>query len=184
MISPRRREGKSPVAVAAAVALVAAGGVLSYCTLTNGCPFRAHGATRQAAGPHTPQPPETRLDQKNQGEEVMLFSTTPARGARTVDYAGADDFAQKVLKSDVPVLVDFYADWCGPCQRIAPVLAEIAAETPGARIVKVNVDDSPELAAQYDVQSIPSLKVFKNGRVTAEHVGLANKQQIKALITR
>jgi thioredoxin 1 len=82
----------------------------------------------------------------------------------------------------VPVLVDFYADWCRPCQQLAPLLEELAAETPDARIVKVNVDHSPSLAAEYGVNSIPSLKVFKKGEVTDQVVGLASKNQLRALL--
>jgi thioredoxin 1 len=82
------------------------------------------------------------------------------------------------------VLVDFYADWCGPCQRLAPVLDELAAEVPDARIVKVNVDHSPRLASEYGIDSIPNLKVFKNGTITHEIVGLAGKSQLRALLTR
>jgi len=101
-----------------------------------------------------------------------------------VQHANEANFLDIVLKSDVPVLVDFYADWCGPCQRLAPVLEELAAETPGARIVKVNVDQSPSLATEYGVNSIPSLKVFKNGAVTDQLVGLASKSQLQSLLTR
>jgi thioredoxin 1 len=101
-----------------------------------------------------------------------------------VQHANEANFLDIVLKSDVPVLVDFYADWCGPCQRLAPVLEELAAENPGARIVKVNVDQSPSLAAEYGVNSIPSLKVFKNGTVTDQLVGLASKSQLQSLLTR
>jgi thioredoxin 1 len=82
------------------------------------------------------------------------------------------------------VLVDVYADWSGPCRRLAPVLEELAAETPDAMIVKVNVDQSPNLAAEYGVDSIPSVKVFKNGVVTAQQVGLASKSQLRAMLTR
>ncbi len=86
--------------------------------------------------------------------------------------------------SVVPVLVDFYADWCGPCKRIAPVLEELAAEIPNAKIVKVNVEHNPRLAAEYGVQSIPSLKVFKNGQVTDQVVGLASKDRLRTMLTR
>jgi thioredoxin 1 len=99
-------------------------------------------------------------------------------------HASEANFGNMVLNSDVPVLVDFYADWCGPCQRLAPVLEELAAELPDARIVKVNVDEHPSLAARYSVQSIPSLQVFKNGAVTDQLVGLARKSQLRALLGR
>jgi thioredoxin 1 len=103
---------------------------------------------------------------------------------RTIQHANQANFDQQVLQSDVPVLVDFYADWCGPCQRLAPVLEELAAETPNAKIVKINVEHSPDLAAKYGVESIPSLMVFKNGMTTNRLVGLASKQQLRTLLTR
>ena len=102
----------------------------------------------------------------------------------TVLHATQTDFDQQVLRSDVPVLVDFYADWCGPCQRLGPVLEELAAETPSAKIVKVNVEHSPQLAAEYGVESIPSLKLFKNGQVTDQVVGLASKDRLRTMLTR
>jgi thioredoxin 1 len=89
---------------------------------------------------------------------------------------------QKVLQSDAPVLVDFYADWCRPCQALAPVLDEFARETPNAKIVKVNVDQNPELAAHYQIESIPRLLVFRGGRLTAQHAGMANKAALKRLL--
>ncbi len=110
------------------------------------------------------------------------MSVTQAKSQ--VQHANETNFDSLVLKSDVPVLVDFYADWCGPCQRLTPILEELARETPEARIVKVNVDHSPSLAAEYGVDSIPSLRVFKNGAVTEQLVGLANKNQLKSMISR
>ncbi|NUQ63537.1 MAG: thioredoxin [Pirellulales bacterium] len=101
-----------------------------------------------------------------------------------VQHANEDTFSREVLGSNVPVLVDFYADWCGPCQRLAPTLEELARDTPDAKVVKVNVDHSPRLAARYGVDSIPSVKVFKNGEVVAEHVGLASKLQLLDLLRR
>ena len=107
-----------------------------------------------------------------------------AQAKSRVQHANETNFDSLVLKSDLPVLVDFYADWCGPCQRLAPMLEELASETPGTRVIKVNVEDSPNLAAQYDIDSIPSLKVFKHGVVTEQLVGLANKSQLKSMISR
>jgi thioredoxin 1 len=109
----------------------------------------------------------------------MLTATT-SRG--TVYHADESNFDQLVLNSDVPVLVDFYADWCGPCRMLAPVLEELAKETSDARIVKVNVDQAGQLASRYGIESIPSLKVFKDGKVVDEHVGLANKARLKSLL--
>ncbi|MBN2475515.1 MAG: thioredoxin [Pirellulales bacterium] len=99
-----------------------------------------------------------------------------------VEHANQADFARHVLQSEVPVLVDFYADWCGPCQMLAPVLDALAQETTQAKIVKVNVDQNPQLAVQYGVSSIPSLIVFQSGQVTSQHVGLASKGQLKDML--
>jgi thioredoxin 1 len=104
--------------------------------------------------------------------------------AKLIQHASEADFDSLVLKSEVPVLVDFYADWCGPCRRLAPILEELARETPDARIIKINVDQCPNLAAEYGIESIPSLKVFKRGAVVDQLVGLANKNQLKAMISR
>jgi thioredoxin 1 len=108
--------------------------------------------------------------------------TAQAQGQ--VDHADEESFEQKVLKSEHPVLVDFYADWCGPCKALAPILEDVARESPHAKVVKVNVDHSPDLAAQYRIAAIPSLLVFKNGEVTAQHTGLASKNYLKGLLTR
>jgi len=95
----------------------------------------------------------------------------------------ANNFEAEVLKSDVPVLVDFYADWCGPCQALLPTIEELSSELEGkAKIVKVNVDEAGELAAQYGVMSIPALKVFNGGEVTKEALGLQSKDALKELL--
>lgn len=97
-------------------------------------------------------------------------------------HANGATFEQQILRSDVPVLVDFYASWCGPCKKLAPTLEEVAAESPQAKIVKVNIDESPELAARYGVKSIPSLMVFKNGQVVAKQQGVASKTRLKTML--
>jgi thioredoxin 1 len=95
------------------------------------------------------------------------------------------DFEEQVLKSDVPVLVDFWAEWCGPCKAIGPSIEALASEYDGrAKIVKVDVDREGDLASRYGVMSIPALLVFKNGQVVDQMVGAAPKQQIAALIDR
>lgn len=94
-----------------------------------------------------------------------------------------ENFEQEVLKSDIPVLVDFWAVWCGPCQMVAPVLAEIAEENEGKlKVGKVNVDEQPELAQQFGIMSIPTMIVFNGGEATAKTVGLQPKEDILKLL--
>ena len=86
------------------------------------------------------------------------------------------------MGSDKLVLLDFWAAWCGPCRMIAPVLDELAEENPDVKIVKVNVDENPELANQFQVMSIPALFVIKNGEVVAQSLGVKPKAQLQALL--
>jgi thioredoxin 1 len=106
------------------------------------------------------------------------------RSRSHVEHVDNASFKKGVLDAQVPVLVDFYADWCVPCKKLAPLLEEIASDNPNAKVVKVNVDESPELAARYQISSIPSLKVFKSGKLVAQHVGLADKRRLESMLSR
>ncbi|MBO4563200.1 MAG: thioredoxin [Clostridia bacterium] len=93
-----------------------------------------------------------------------------------------DNFEEEVLQSDKPVLVDFWATWCGPCRMLGPVIAQIAEENDDIKVCKVNVDNEPQLAQQFNITGIPTVLVFKNGLLAEKSVGFRPKQQILDLI--
>ncbi len=90
------------------------------------------------------------------------------------------NFEQEVIKSDKPVLVDFWAPWCGPCQMMGPIIDELATEMGDkAKIGKINVDENPEIAQKFGVMSIPTIKIFKGGKISKEFVGVQSKDILK-----
>lgn len=93
-----------------------------------------------------------------------------------------DNFKEEVLDAKVPVLVDFWATWCGPCQMVGPVIEEIAGEAADAKICKVDVDEQPELARKYKVLSIPTLMVFKDGELVKRESGAKSKDEILEML--
>jgi thioredoxin 1 len=93
------------------------------------------------------------------------------------------NFEKEVIKSETPVLVDFWAEWCGPCKALGPIIAQLAEEYQGKlKVGKLNVDENNNLAMQYGVMSIPTMKFFKNGKVVAELIGAQPKQNIQEVI--
>ena len=98
-------------------------------------------------------------------------------------YVSDDSFDEEVLQSDLPVLVDFWADWCGPCKMIAPILDEISDEYDGRlKVTKLNIDDNPNTPPKFGIRGIPTLMMYKGGEVEATKVGAVSKSQLTAFI--
>ena len=100
-----------------------------------------------------------------------------------IHYVSDDSFEQEVLQSAMPVLVDYWADWCGPCKMIAPILDEVAQEYAGKiKVAKLNIDENQQPPPKYGIRGIPTLMIFKNGNVEATKVGALSKSQLTAFI--
>lgn len=100
-----------------------------------------------------------------------------------IKQVSADSFETDVLKADAPVLVDYWAEWCGPCKMIAPILDEVSKDYSGKlNVAKVNVDENQEIASKYGIRGIPTLMLFRNGAVVATKVGALSKSQLTAFL--
>lgn len=97
-------------------------------------------------------------------------------------FISNENFESEVLKSDLPVLVDFWAPWCGPCMMLGPIIEDIAEENADIKVCKVNVDENPDLAVQYKIMNIPTIVAFKNGEIYKKSVGIISKSEILDLV--
>ena len=97
-------------------------------------------------------------------------------------HINKENFHKEVLNSDKPVILDFFASWCGPCRMVGPILDEIAQEREDIKVCKVDIDEQPELASRYRIMSVPTLMVLKEGRIVEQSVGAKPKHQILAMV--
>ena len=97
-------------------------------------------------------------------------------------HVNKDNFHNEVLNSDKPVLLDFFASWCGPCRMVGPILDEIAQEREDIKVCKVDIDEQPELASRYRIMSVPTLMVLKDGNIVDQSIGAKPKHQILAMV--
>ena len=117
------------------------------------------------------------------GHNSLVFPGRRQQESR-LEHVTAATFDERVLKCEKPVIVDFYAEWCGPCKQLGPVLEDFAQEHPDIRVVKVNVDENSDLASRYGVKGMPTLLVIRGGQVTSRSVGLVTKEKLAEMTRR
>jgi len=116
---------------------------------------------------------------------ILIVSAYSAEAGADVKAVGEKEFKTEVLDSKIPVFVDFWAPWCGPCRMVGPIVEELAKKHKGKmKFVKVNVDDAPKLSAQYKITGIPMMAVFKNGKIAEQVMGAYPKDELDRFITK
>ena len=115
-------------------------------------------------------------------EQTNMINENKEEESMNVIKVNDSTFEEEVLKSNIPVLVDFYADWCGPCKMLSPTVDEVASENDDIKVVKIDVDESQEVAIKYQIMSIPTLVVIKNGKEVNRSVGVIDKEEILSMI--
>jgi len=138
---------------------------------------------RQLKGLHGQGHPGSGASGKPPNDNSTLYLKRQTTLSASVVYVTDETFEQEILKSEGSVLVDYWADWCGPCKMIAPILEEIAEEYAGkVKVAKLNIDENPETPPKYGIRGIPTLMLFKNGNVEATKVGAMSKSQLAAFL--
>ena len=118
----------------------------------------------------------------NNANNISKISEEKELSSMKVLEVNNENFEKEVLESEKPVLIDFFADWCGPCKMLSPIVEQIAEENEQIKVVKINIDNEQDLAVKYGIMSIPTLVVIKNGQESSRSVGLISKEEILELI--